>query len=255
MYMGFFVLVFIIFIVVIQQVEECEVQCWFNFELCVMCVLLVEFICIVECMCIVCELYDLIGYYFIVFSLNFEVVSYLVNDKVVEYVCKVQVMVKYLLLDVCEVVSELCQDDVIDLIQVLCSLIEGVFGLDVYVQMLLCFSVEDFWCVQVLLCCVQEIIINIVCYVGVCNLWLYFVYVEDGMFGLYVCDDGCGVVNYMFGNGMSGMCECLVEFGGSVMVDIGVMQGFVLIVWLLLGEVSVLVYVFICFELLVLSFL
>jgi signal transduction histidine kinase len=242
MYLGLSALVFITSTVATQQAEEREAQRRLNSELRATRALLAESTRIAERMRIARELHDLIGHHLTALSLNLEVASHLANDKAAEHVRKAQATAKHLLSDVREAVSELRQDDAIDLTQALRSLIEGVPGLDVHVQTPPRFSVEDPRRAQVLLRCAQEIITNTARHAGARNLWLHFAYAEDGMLGLHARDDGRGAANYTPGNGMSGMRERLAEFGGSVMVDTGAMQGFALTVRLPLGEVSALAH-------------
>jgi len=242
LYLGLSALVFITSTVATQQAEEREVQRRLNSELRATRALLAESTRIAERMRIARELHDLIGHHLTALSLNLEVASHLANDKAGEHVRKAQATAKHLLSDVREAVSELRQDDAIDLTQALRSLIEGVPGLAVHVQTPPRFSVEDPRRAQVLLRCAQEIITNTARHSGARNLWLHFAYAEDGMLGLHARDDGRGVANYAPGNGMSGMRERLAEFGGSVVVDTAPMQGFALTVRLPLGEVSALAH-------------
>lgn len=209
LYGGFFMFIFVISLVVCQQIEVCDEQCWFNLELCVICVLLVESVWVNECICILCELYDLLGYQLIVLILNLEVVGYLVEGQVLDYVKCLYVLVKLLLGNVCEVVSQLCEIGVIDLVVVLCLLIENVFLLDIQLEIEDLLNVEDLQWVYVLLCCIQEIIINVVCYVSVCYLWIKVYCEVFDWVVVEVCDDGVGVDMVNVGNGLCGMCECL----------------------------------------------
>jgi signal transduction histidine kinase len=141
-----------------------------------------------------------------------------------------------------DAVSELRQDDAIDLTQALRSLTEGVPGLDVHVTMPPRFSVEDPRRAQVLLRCAQEIITNTARHAGARNLWLNFAYVEADLLDLHARDDGRGADQFSPGNGLSGMRERLVEFGGSLTLDTGVSKGFALIVRLPLGEQTALAH-------------
>src|SRR6185437_8679165 len=102
-------------------------------------------------------------------SLNLEVASHVCNEDAVAHVRKAQATAKHLLTDVREAVSELRQDDAIDLTQALRSLTEGVPGLKVHVSMPPRFSVEDPRRAQVLLRCAQEIITNTARHAGAGN--------------------------------------------------------------------------------------
>ena len=242
MYLGLSALVFITSTVATQQAEEREAQRRLNSELRATRALLAESTRIAERMRIARELHDLIGHHLTALSLNLEVASHLANDKAAEHVRKAQATAKHLLADVREAVSELRQDDAIDLSQALRSLIEGVPGLAVHVQTPPRFSVEDPRRAQVLLRCAQEIITNTARHAGARNLWLEFAYGEQGLLGLHARDDGRGAPDFRPGNGMSGMRERLAEFGGSVAVDTGMSRGFALTVSLPLGEASALAH-------------
>ncbi|HEX7815972.1 sensor histidine kinase [Dyella sp.] len=243
MYMGLSALTFFTSAVASQQVEEREVQRRLNSELRATRALLAESTRIAERMRIARELHDLIGHHLTALTLNLEVASHLSNPEAADHVRKAQATAKHLLSDVREAVSELRQDDAIDLTQALRSLIEGVPGLKVHVEMPPRFSVEDPRRAQVLLRCAQEIITNTARHAGARNLWLNFAYAEADLLGLYARDDGRGAPQFKPGNGMSGMRERLAEFGGSVSVDgLGLTEGFALTIRLPLGEVQALAH-------------
>ena len=237
LYLGISVLVFITSTVASQQAEQREAQRRLNSELRATRALLAESSRIAERMRIARDLHDLIGHHLTALSLNLEVASHLTNEAAGAHVRKAQSTAKLLLADVREVVSELRQDDAIDLTQALRSLTEGVPGLNVHVVMPPRFSVEDPRRAQVLLRCAQEIITNTARHAGARNLWLRFDYVNANLLELYARDDGRGAANFRPGNGLSGMRERLAEFEGSVTVDSAHQQGFALTVRLPLGEV------------------
>src|SRR6185312_12913370 len=143
-----------------QQAEQREAQRRLNSELRATRALLAESSRIAERMRIARDLHDLIGHHLTALSLNLEVASHLTNEAAGAHVRKAQSTAKLLLADVREVVSELRQDDSIDLTQALRSLTDGVPGLNVHVVMPPRFSVEDPRRAQVLLRCAQEIITN-----------------------------------------------------------------------------------------------
>jgi signal transduction histidine kinase len=236
MYLGISALVFFTSMIASLQAEEREIQRRLNSELRATRALLAESTRIAERMRIARDLHDLVGHHLTALSLNLEVASHLVNPQAAEHVQKAQVTAKHLLSDVREVVSELRQDDAIDLTQALRSLIEGVPGLRVHMETPPRFSVEDPRRAQVLLRCAQEIITNAAKHAAARNLWLRFDYVNANLLELSARDDGRGAVNFKPGNGLSGMRERLTEFEGSVMVDPALMQGFALTVRLPLGE-------------------
>lgn len=235
-YLGISALGFVASVVASQQTEAREAQRRLNSELRATRALLAESTRIAERMRIARELHDLIGHHLTALSLNLEVASHLTNQAAAEHVHKAQATARHLLADVREAVSELRQDDAIDLTGALRSLIEGVPGLTVHVAMPPRFSVEDPRRAQVLLRCAQEIITNTARHAGARQLWLTFAYVDANLLGLHARDDGRGAAQFKPGNGLSGMRERLATFGGSLAVDTGVSEGFALTVRLPLGE-------------------
>jgi len=241
-YLGISALTYIASLATSQQAEQSDVQRRLNSELRTTRALLAESSRIAERMRIARDLHDLIGHHLTALSLNLEVTCHLTNEAAAAHVRKAQSTAKLLLADVREVVSELRQDDSIDLTQALRGLTEGVPGLNVHVAMPPRFSVEDPQRAQVLLRCAQEIVTNTARHAGARNLWLNFAYAEAGQLGLHARDDGRGADQVAEGNGLSGMRERLAEFGGSVSLDAGLSRGFALTVRLPLGEQAALAH-------------
>jgi signal transduction histidine kinase len=241
-YTAFSGLVFVVSTVASQQAEEREAQRRLISELRATRALLAESTRIAERMRIARELHDLIGHHLTALSLNLEVASHLSNESAAVHVRKAQTTARLLLADVREAVSELRQDDAIDLTQALQSLIDGVPSLHVHLTIPPRFSVEDPRRAQVLLRCVQEIITNTARHAGARNLWLAFTYEEETLLSLCARDDGRGASDITPGNGLSGMRERLAEFGGSVTMESEAGQGFALSIRLPLGEPSVLAH-------------
>ncbi len=199
MYLGISALVFFTSMIASLQAEEREAQRRLNSELRATRALLAESTRIAERMRIARDLHDLIGHHLTALSLNLEVASHLTNPAAAEHVLKAQATAKHLLSDVREVVSELRQDDAIDLTQALRSLIEGVPGLNVQLDTPPRFSVEDPRRAQVLLRCAQEIITNTARHAGARNLWLHFDYVDANLLELAARDDGRGATSISAG--------------------------------------------------------
>src|SRR5699024_1887881 len=147
-------------------------------------------------------------------TLNLEVASHLAAEPAAGHVRKAQATAKHLLADVREVVTEMRQDDALDLTQALRGLIEGVPSIDVHLDLPPRFAVEDPRRAQLLLRCVQEILTNTVRHARARNLWLRFERVAGNELHLSSRDDGRGAANLRPGNGLAGMRERLAEFGG-----------------------------------------
>jgi signal transduction histidine kinase len=236
MYFSFCTLTFITSTVASQQAEEREEQRRLNSELRATRALLAESSRIAERMRIARDLHDLVGHHLTALSLNLEVASHLTNEAAAVHVRKAQTTAKHLLADVREVVSELRQDDAIDLTQALRSLIEGVPSLRVHLETPPRFGVQDPRRAQVLLRCLQEILTNTVRHADARNLWLSFCYVGTDELRLEARDDGRGTTHFKPGNGLTGMRERLAEFGGGIEVGSSAQGGFTLAARLPLGE-------------------
>jgi len=228
--------VFITSMVASQQADEREELRQLNSELRATRALLAESTRIAERMRIARDLHDLVGHHLTALSLNLEVASHLTNDTARVHVLKAQSTAKQLLADVREVVSELRQDDAIDLTQALRSLTEGVPGLQVQLSIPPRFGVEDPRRAQMLLRCVQEILTNTIRHAHARHLWLTFRHTGPDELCLDARDDGHGSNVFRPGNGLTGMRERLAEFGGTVEFRTDPAGGFALTARLPLGE-------------------
>ena len=236
LYFGFSSLVFITSMVASQQADEREELRQLNSELRATRALLAESTRIAERMRIARDLHDLVGHHLTALSLNLEVASHLTNDTARVHVLKAQSTAKQLLADVREVVSELRQDDAIDLTQALRSLTEGVPGLQVHLTIPPRFGVEDPRRAQMLLRCVQEILTNTIRHAHARHLWLTFRHTGPDELCLDARDDGRGSQVFQPGNGLNGMRERLSEFDGTVDFRTDPAGGFALTARLPLGE-------------------
>ncbi len=232
LYLGTSALMFVTSMIASQQAEERERQRLLNAELRATRALLAESSRIAERIRIARELHDLVGHHLTALTLNLEVASHLVDGPAAEHVRRAQATAKHLLADVREVVTEMRQDDALDLTQALRGLIEGVPALAVHLDLPPRFAVEDPRRAQVLLRCVQEIITNTVRHARARNLWLRFERVEGHELHMSSRDDGRGAPHLKLGNGLVGMRERLAEFGGRLTIDARRSDGFALDAWL-----------------------
>ena len=236
LYVGTSALSFFTSLVARQQVDARDEQRRLNAELRATRALLAESSRLGERMRISRELHDLVGHHLTALSLNLEVASHLVQGQSLEHVRQAQSVAKLLLSDVREVVSQLREDGDIDLTGALQTLIEGVPGLDIHLDIAPRFAVEDPRRAQVLLRCAQEIITNAVRHAGARNLWLAFEATADGQLAIHARDDGRGSNQLKPGNGLSGMRERLSQFGGRLDIVTAKDEGFMLDAWLPQGE-------------------
>ncbi|MGH8146378.1 MAG: sensor histidine kinase [Rhodanobacteraceae bacterium] len=229
LYLGYSVLAFVASEVARQQADAREEQRRLNSELRATRALLAESSRISERMRIARELHDLVGHHLTALSLNLEVAGHLVeNSAAGEHVTRARSTARQLLADVREVVSELRDDEGIELTAALRDLIEGVPGLEVHLELPPRFAVADSRRAQVLLRCTQEIITNAVRHARARHLWLRFEEDVGGMLVLKARDDGRGAADLKPGNGLTGMRERLAEMGGRLVVHTERDHGFAL---------------------------
>lgn len=232
MYLGISTTTFVTSMIAWQQAEAREEQRRLNAELRATRALLAESSRLGERMRISRELHDLVGHHLTALSLNLEVASHLVSGQAQEHVRQAQSVARLLLSDVREVVSQLREDDSIDLTAALHALVEGVPGLQIHLDLPARFTVDDPRRAQLLLRCAQEIITNTVRHAGARNLWLAFERTSDRRLAIHARDDGHGSAQLKHGNGLSGMQERLSQFGGQLDIATAKDQGFALDAWL-----------------------
>ncbi len=112
------------------------------------------------------ELHDLVGHHLTALTLNLEVVTHLVEGKPLEHVRQAHSLAKLLLADVREVVSDMRQEDLVDLAEALRTLTEGVPVPKIHLDLPSRELMIDPDRAQVLLRAAQEIITNSVRHAG-----------------------------------------------------------------------------------------
>lgn len=177
------------------------------------------------------ELHDLVGHHLTALTLNLEVVTHLVEGKSLEHVQQAHSLAKLLLADVREVVSEMRDDDKVDLAEALRALIEGVPEPQVHLDMPEAMVLTEPKRAQVLLRCAQEMITNSVRHAGASNLWIEIRSDSEGL-SLSARDDGRGVSELETGNGLNGMSERLQQLGGKLEIESRSGAGFSLHAWM-----------------------
>jgi signal transduction histidine kinase len=231
LYFGFSGFTFVTSLVARRQADSREEQRRLNSELRATRTLLTESSRMGERMRISRELHDLVGHHLTALSLNLEVASHLVTGNAQEHVRQAQSVAKLLLSDVREVVSQLREDDAIDLTEALKTLVEGVPGLDIHLDLPERFAVDDPRRAQVLLRCAQEIITNTVRHANARNLWLKFERTGANELAIHAHDDGRGASDLRQGNGLTGMRERLAQIGGRLDITTARDKGFALDAW------------------------
>ena len=177
------------------------------------------------------ELHDLVGHHLTALTLNLEVATHLVNGKALEHVQQAHSLAKLLLADVREVVSDMREDDKVDLAAALRTLAEGVPEPRIHLDVPEALSMTDPLQAQVLLRCAQEMITNSVRHARARNLWIRLQWGAEGI-ALIARDDGRGADKVDAGNGLNGMAERLRQLGGELTVESSPGAGFSLQAWL-----------------------
>ncbi len=177
------------------------------------------------------ELHDLVGHHLTALSLNLEVASHLTEGKSQEHVNQAASIARLLLSDVREVVSEMRENDQVDLRRALEMLAGGVPELAVHLDIPEHLSLTDPKRAQILLRCAQEVITNTVRHASASNLWISLQSGPDGT-SLQARDDGQGVVDLLPGNGLKGMRERLRELGGRLEIVTRPGAGFQIRAWM-----------------------
>ena len=177
------------------------------------------------------ELHDLVGHHLTALTLNLEVVTHLVDGKVLEHVQQAHSLARLLLADVREVVSDMRQDDTVNLADALHKLTEGVPQPRIHLDLPAQAVMTEPQRAQVLLRCVQEMITNSVRHARADNLWIRLSVTCDGL-AMSARDDGVGTDKVALGNGLTGMTERLKHLGGKLEIESQPGAGFALHAWL-----------------------
>jgi len=230
LFLGISLFAFMSSVVALQQVAARDQLRKVNSELRATQALLAENTRIAERVRIARELHDLVGHHLTALTLNLEVATHLVEGKALEHVQQAHSLARLLLADVREVVSEMREDDKVDLAAALRTLVEGVPKPSVHLDLPAELGMTDPVCAQVLLRCAQEMITNSVRHAQARNFWLQLRLDENGV-ALTARDDGKGVEAVMSGNGLNGMAERLRQLGGELTVESSPGAGFSLQAW------------------------
>jgi signal transduction histidine kinase len=180
------------------------------------------------------DLHDLLGHHLTALSLNLEVASHLSSGEAKEHVEKSKGIAKQLLVDVREVVSRLRNDEPVDLTSSLESLRDVMVAPSLHLDYPHELAVADANVAQVALRTVQEIVTNAVRHSGARNLWLKLA-TADRALSIDARDDGTGVDNIRFGNGLLGLRERVEQIRGTFEVTSMRGHGFSVHVTLPLG--------------------
>lgn len=231
LFLGISMFAFVSSVVVLRQNAARDELRRVNSELQATQSLLAENTRIAERVRIARELHDLVGHHLTALTLNLEVVTHLVDGKVLEHVQQAHSLARLLLADVREVVSDMRRDDMVDLADALHTLIEGVPKPRIHLDLPSEEVKTEPERALVLLRCVQEMITNSVRHAQASNLWIRLSMTREGL-AMSARDDGIGADKVAVGNGLSGMAERLKQLGGKLEIESEPGTGFALHAWL-----------------------
>lgn len=231
LFLGMSMFAFVSSVVVLRQNAARDELRRVNSELQATQSLLAENTRIAERVRIARELHDLVGHHLTALTLNLEVVTHLVDGKVLEHVQQAHSLARLLLADVREVVSDMRQDDMVNLADALHTLTEGVPKPKIHLDLPSEEVLTEPERALVLLRCVQEVITNSVRHAQAGNLWIRLSMTNDGL-AMSARDDGVGADKVAVGNGLLGMAERLKQLGGKLEIESEPGTGFALHAWL-----------------------
>lgn len=231
LFLGISLFAFMSSVVVLRQNAARDELRRVNSELRATQALLAENTRIAERVRIARELHDLVGHHLTALTLNLEVVTHLVDGKVLEHVQQAHSLARLLLADVREVVSDMRQGDTVNLADALNTLIEDVPAPKIHLDLPAEEVLTEPQRAHVLLRCVQEMITNSVRHARADNLWIRISIRGDGL-AMSARDDGIGADKVAVGNGLKGMAERLKHLGGKLEIESEPGVGFALHAWL-----------------------
>lgn len=217
-YLGVSVFSFIISLTAFKQQHDKEQLRLLNTELKATQVLLADSSRINERLRISRELHDLVGHHLTALTLNLEAASHLTEGKPQSYVKKSQSIARLLLADVREVVGQFRQSGTLNLGQAIDELLNDLPGLKVNKDIPDELMVEDPRLAQTLLRCTQELITNTLKHAKAHRLWVKLC-TQDQQLILSVRDDGLGLGDKSFGNGLKGIQERVAIMNGTFEIN------------------------------------
>lgn len=234
LYAGFSTFVFVTGYVAKLQANARDDQRRLNAELRAARALLAENSRVGERLRISRELHDLLGHHLTALILNLEVAGHLSEGEAHVHVKQSHALAKLLLSDVREAVSEMRQDNAIDILSALAPLVESVPGLDIDFKADAGLTLDDSAVAQTLLRCIQELITNTIKHSGA-NRFEITLQKLDNLLILKTWDDGKGATLSKLGNGLQGMKERIADLQGQMLIQTSPGQGFTVSINIPLG--------------------
>ncbi len=180
------------------------------------------------------DLHDILGHHMTALILNLEVAKHNAEGTVREKVEQSLALAKLLLGDLRTTVSELRDDDTIDLQHSINALVVGIPRLEIDVDFSAAPSITDVELAETLLRCTQEAITNVLRHSAATQCRIAVAGVDDKCI-LTVSDNGSSTLETVPGNGLKCMTERVAQNGGELSCQ-HTDSGFSLRVELLMGS-------------------
>lgn len=161
------------------------------------------------------DLHDILGHHMTALILNLEVASHCSDDKAMQKVEQSLALGRLLLSDLRSAVSELREDDTIDLRQSVEKLIADIPDLEISMDFSAAPAIHEVAIAETLLRCIQEAITNILRHSKASRCRIALSEAQNEFF-LTVKDNGHSALPAIPGNGLRGMQERAREAGGEV---------------------------------------
>lgn len=172
------------------------------------------------------DLHDASGHHLTALNVNLRLMRRLEDpEEVRQKIDECLFVVGQLLHEVREVVKDLRSLQRIDLRAILSTMCAGFEGLNVHLEMDPDLAEAEPYYAHTLFRCAQEILTNTAKHADARNAWLRLQRTADG-YRVEGRDDGKGVSEFHYGNGLNGMRERVLEFGGDFEVQSRVGEGF-----------------------------
>ncbi len=189
----------------------------------------VENVRVADRLAIARELHDSMGHHLAALSVHLQLASRLVTGDASQSVDQAYQLAKELLTDVRTAVSHLRGTDAVQLSMALKAIAGSVPTPKIHFEVAPEFIAIEPVASHVLFRCVQETVTNTIRHSGARNLWIQLRHVASG-YELKAKDDGKGVKDVHFGNGLTGIRERIEELGGELSVETALGEGFALTV-------------------------
>lgn len=171
------------------------------------------------------DLHDTLGHHLTALSLQLDIAARLSEGKAADHVRHAHAITRLLLGDVRNVVGTLRGKSRVDLAESIHTLAVQPLAARVHVDLPVELAVDGAERAEAILRAVQEALTNAARHAHAANVWLCLEQSDDGT-TLHVRDDGRGAGEVTWGNGLRGMKERFVHFGGRVAVRTAPGQGF-----------------------------